>query len=199
MVADYQDFIIKLRVASYGLRVNKGMMEKTALLIIDMLNDFVLEGAPLEVSIAREIVPTIKNEIEKAREKGVPVIYICDSHEEKDPEFERMGWPPHAIAGSKGAQVIEELKPLPKDKVITKKSYSGFFGTSLEEVLKEGEISELLVTGCVTNICVLYTIADAVQRGYKVKVLKSCVAGLNPQDHEFGLKQMKEVLGAELM
>ena len=126
-------------------------------------------------------------------------IYICDSHDESDPEFDRMGWPPHAVSGSRGARVIEELKPFSEDKLITKKSYSGFFRTSLEEVLKKGGISELVVTGCVTNICVLYTVADAVQRGYKVKVLKDCVAGLDPQDHEFGLKQMKEVLGAEMV
>ena len=174
-------------------------MEEAALLVIDMLNDFVLEGAPLEVPSIREIIPAIKGEIEKAREKGIPVIYICDSHNENDPEFDRLGWPPHAIAGSKGAQVIEELKPLPEDKAITKKGYSGFFRTSLEEVLKEAEISELLLTGCVTNICVLYTVADAVQRGYKVKVLKNCIAGLSLEEHEFGLRQMREVLGAELV
>jgi nicotinamidase/pyrazinamidase len=174
-------------------------MERTALLVIDMLNDFILKGAPLEIPAARKIIPTVKVEIEKARERDIPVIYICDSHEEKDPEFERMGWPPHAIAGSRGAQVIEGLRPLPGDKVITKKSYSGFFGTSLDEILKGSGISELLVTGCVTNICVLYTVADAVQRGYTVKVLKNCVAGLNPHDHEFGLKQMKEILGAEIV
>lgn len=174
-------------------------MERAALLIIDMLNDFVLEEAPLEVPATREIISNIKIEIEKARRDDIPVIYICDSHEEKDPEFERMDWPPHAIAGSKGAEVIEELRPLPEDKLITKKSYSGFFKTSLEEVLKEVGISELLVTGCVTNICVLYTVADAVQRGYRVKVLKNCIAGLNTQDHQFGLKQMREVLGAAII
>ena len=174
-------------------------MGRTALLIIDMLNDFILKGAPLEVPSAREIISNIKIEIGKARENDIPVIYICDSHDEDDPEFERMGWSPHAIKGTKGAQVIEELKPIPQDKLITKKSYSGFFKTLLEEVLKEDEISELLVTGCVTNICILYTVADAVQRGYKIKILKNCVAGLNPHDHEFGLKQMREVLGVEIV
>ena len=174
-------------------------MERTAVLVIDMLNDFVLEGAPLEVSAARGVIPSIKVELERARERNIPVIYVCDSHEEQDPEFERMGWPPHAVAGSKGAQVIEELKPLPGDRVVTKKCYSGFFHTSLEGELNKSEISELLVTGCVTNICVLYTVADAVQRGYGVKVLKSCVAGINDEDHEFGLRQMKEILGAEIV
>ncbi len=173
-------------------------MENIALLILEMLNDFVLEGAPLEVPSAREIVPNLKSEIAKARKKDVPVIYICDSHDENDLEFERMGWPAHAVEGSEGAKVFDELKPLPEDTVVTKKRYSGFYGTSLEAVLEEKAIKELMVTGCVTNICVLYTVADAVQRGYKVKVLTHCVAGLNHEDHEFALKQMREVLGAEI-
>jgi nicotinamidase-related amidase len=174
-------------------------MGRRALLVIDMLNDFVLEGAPLEVPSARGIIPAVKAAIERAREEGIPVIYVCDSHDESDPEFDRMGWPPHALAGSEGAQVIEELRPFPEDQLITKKGYSGFFRTSLEEVLKNGGISELVVMGCVTNICVLYTVADAVQRGYMVKVLKDCVAGLNPRDHKFGLKQMEEVLRAQVV
>jgi len=174
-------------------------MDKKALLVLDMLNDFVLEGAPLEVSSAREVVPNIKSEIAKARKAGVTVIYVCDSHDEKDSEFERMGWPAHAVEGSEGSRVFDELKPFPEDTVVTKKRYSGFYGTSLEAVLKEKGITELLVTGCVTNICVLYTVADAVQRGYAVKVLKGCVAGLTEEDHEFGLTQMREVLGAEIV
>jgi nicotinamidase/pyrazinamidase len=173
-------------------------MARIALLILDMLNDFVLEGAPLEVPSAREVVPNLKSEIAEARKTGVPVIYICDSHDENDLEFERMGWPAHAVEGSEGAKVFDELKPLPEDTMVTKKRYSGFYGTSLETVLKEKGITGLLVTGCVTNICILYTVADAVQRGYKVKVLANCIAGLNREDHEFALKQMREVLGAEI-
>jgi len=174
-------------------------MYQSAVLVIDMLNDFVLAGAPLEVPLTREMVPFLQNEIDKARRNHIPVIYLCDSHEENDPEFVRMGWPPHAIAGSRGAQVIDDLKPLPRDTIIPKKSYSGFFATSLDAVLQKRSITELLITGCVTNICVLYTAADAVQRGYRVTILRNCVAGLNAQDHEFALRQMKDVLGAQIL
>ena len=100
-------------------------MSKQALLIIDMLNDFVLRGAPLEVPDAQGIIPSIRDQINMARENTRAVIYICDYHEQNDPEFVRMGWPPHALAGSKGAQVIDSLEPSPWDTVITKKSYSG--------------------------------------------------------------------------
>lgn len=172
--------------------------QKQALIIIDMLNDFVVEGAPLEVPAARKVVPFIREKLETARREGLVVIYICDSHKEDDPEFERMNWPPHAIEGTKGAQVIDELKPLPEDKIVTKTAYSGFFGTDLDKILKELETTTLLVCGCVTNICLLYTVADAVMRGYDVEVLKEGVAGLNPEDHDFALRQMEEVLGAKI-
>jgi len=173
-------------------------VEDVALLIIDMLNDFVLQGSPLEVPDTREIIRPIQDKIQNARGKSIPIIYLCDSHEKNDKEFVRMGWPPHALAGSMGAQVIDSLKPSSQDRIIAKKSYSGFFATDLDKVLKEGKISKLLVTGCVTNICVLYTVADAVQRGYSVTVFKDCVAALNQEEHAFALQQMQEVLGAEI-
>ena len=78
-------------------------MGNKALLIIDMLNDFVLEGSPLEVPDTRGIIPNIQDKLQKAREQSNPIIYICDSHEKNDQEFARMGWPPHALAGSRGA------------------------------------------------------------------------------------------------
>ena len=174
-------------------------MDQSALLVIDMLNDFVLEGAPLEVPATRTIIPPIQNEIEKARNNHIPVIYICDAHDENDPEFVRMGWPAHALSGTKGAEVIDDLKPLPQDTIIHKQSYSAFFATSLDLVLQKSSIAELCITGCVTNICVLYTAADAVQRGYRVTILRNCVAGLNLHDHECALRQMKEVLGAQIL
>ena len=169
------------------------------LLIIDMLNDFVLQGSPLEVPDTARIITPIQDKIEHARKKSIPIIYICDSHEKNDQEFVRMGWPPHALTGSMGAQVIHPLKPSTQDRIILKRSYSGFFETDLDNVLKERKISQLLVTGCVTNICVLYTVADAVQRGYQVTVFKNCVAALNQNEHEYALQHMKEVLGAEIL
>lgn len=71
-------------------------MPKEALLIIDMLNDFVLQGAPLEVPVIR----AIKREIEAARKEGKPVIYVCDTHEPDDKEFSKFGWPAHAVKGT---------------------------------------------------------------------------------------------------
>ena len=172
-------------------------MPKKALVIIDMLNDFLLPGAPLEVPDTREIMPNIEREIDKARGEGYPVVYVCDSHAPDDREFKI--WPRHCVKGTKGAQVVDELKPEPEDTVVEKTTYSGFFNTRLEEVLKSLGATELIITGCVTNICILYTSSDAVLRGYNVTVPKDCVAGLNKEDHEFALRQMEKVLKVKII
>ncbi|MEE8330090.1 MAG: isochorismatase family cysteine hydrolase [Thermodesulfovibrionia bacterium] len=175
-------------------------MPKKALLIIDMLNDFVLEGAPLEVPDARTVIPAIKKERESAsaREKNCPVIYICDAHDRDDKEFSRFGWPAHAVSGTKGAEVVAELQPEKHDIVIEKTTYSGFYNTRLDETLKDLGINTLILTGCVTHICVLFTASDAILREYNVTVIEDGVAGLAKEDHDAGLRIMKNVLGVEI-
>jgi len=170
---------------------------KKALIIIDMLNDFVLEGAPLQVPNAKSIIPNIKREIDKARKEGYPVIYVCDAHDEDDDEFKI--WPHHCVKGTKGAEVVEELKPSDGDIVVEKTRYSGFFNTNLDEILKDLGVEQLIVTGLVTNICVMYTVADAVSRGYKVVVPKDCIIGLDEDGHKFGLMQLEKVHNAEIV
>jgi nicotinamidase-related amidase len=172
---------------------------KEALLVIDMLNDFVLEGAPLEVPRSREVLPAIKREIEAARKEGRPVIYVCDAHQRDDVEFSRFGWPPHAVEGTEGAQVVQELAPRSADVVVKKRTYSGFYQSRLQEVLEGLGVDTLRLTGCVTHICVLFTASDAVLRGYRVRVVRDAVAGLAPEDHEAALRIMKNVLGVEII
>ncbi len=172
---------------------------KEALLVIDMVNDFVLPGAPLEVPDTRKIIPVIRNEIEKAHAVGNPVIYICDAHERDDKEFRKFGWPPHAVRGTVGAEIVAELTPGPEDIVIAKKTYSGFFGTTLDATLKRLGVTMLRLTGDVTNICVLFTASDAVLRDYAVTVVENGVAGLNRDDHEAALRLMKNVLGVNII
>jgi len=171
---------------------------RQALLVIDMLNDFVLAGAPLEVPHTREILPAIQRRIADARKEGIPVIYLCDAHAADDREFSRMDWPPHAVAGTPGAEIVAELSPLDGDEVVAKTTYSGFHATRLQTLLEQLKVEELVLTGCVTSICVLYTAADAVMRGFHVRVPTHCIAHLDPADGVFALGQMKNVLGVEL-
>ncbi len=174
-------------------------MPKEALLIIDMLNDFVLKGAPLEVPETRKVIPKIKKEIQRARRNRYPVLYLCDSHMPDDAEFSKFGWPVHAVRGTAGAEVVKELEPGKKDIIISKKTYSGFYGSKLQSVLKKKRIHLLRLTGCVTHICVLFTAADAVLRDYAVSVVQSGVAGIASKDHNAALRIMKNVLGAKII
>ena len=171
--------------------------EKHALIVCDMLNDFVLKGAPLEVARARAIVANIKREINKSRKKHIPIIYCCDGHRPADLEFSL--WPKHAVKGTVGAQVIDELKPHKNDHMIIKPSYSCFFKTTLDKLLKQLGITHVILTGVATNICILYTVAEASMRGYKVIIPENCVAALTQGDHQFALQQMKRVFQTKIV
>ena len=172
---------------------------KEALLVIDMLNDFVREGAPLEVPDTRSIIPVIKQEIDMARTAGKPVIYVCDSHAADDKEFLKFGWPAHAVKGTPGAEIVEELKPAKNDIVIPKDTYSGFYGTDLEKTLRLLGIDALRLTGDVTHICILFTAADAVLRDYRVTVVEDGIAGLAREDHDAALRIMENVLAVQIV
>ncbi len=174
-------------------------MSREALIIIDMLNDFVLEGAPLEVPDTRKVLLNIRREIDRAHEEGSPVIYVCDTHAPDDPEFSRFGWPPHAVRGTEGGQVIEELKPAPGDHVVEKHSYSSFHDTRLHELLQELGVKALRLTGTVTHICILFGASDAVLLGYDVTVPGDCVAGIDSEDHNAAMRIMKNVLGVKVL
>ena len=169
-----------------------------ALVVIDMLEDFVREGAPLEVPAARAIVPEVRKRIRAARRKGEPVVYLCDAHKRNDPEFSRMNWPPHAVEGTPGSAVVAALSPEPGDVVVEKRSYSGFFRTGLDAVLRRLGAKRVELCGCVTDICVLHTAADAAMRGYDVFVDERRVAGLSPKTHAFGLDHLEKVLGVRV-
>jgi nicotinamidase-related amidase len=172
------------------------LIEK-ALLIIDMLNDFIRENGKLYIGDSGgKIILPIQRELERFRKEKNLVFYICDHHRPDDKEFSLF--PPHCLSGTEGANIIEELKPLKNDLIIHKRKYSGFFQTDLDISLREEGIMELELVGVCTNICVLYTAVSARMLNYKVTVLKDAVASFDQQAHDFALKQMKDVLGAEI-
>ncbi len=167
-----------------------------ALVVIDMLNDFVTGNLACER--AREIIPNIKRLIETARAIGHPIIFSNDAHlPEGDREFDI--WGPHAIAGSEGAQVIAELTPQRGDHVAPKRRYSGFQGTDLNIFLRERSINELVLTGLHTNICVRHTCADAFFEGYSIIIPQDSVAAFTEKDHIEALQYMEKVYGARIV
>ena len=101
---------------------------QSALVVVDMLNDFVLEGAPLEVPAARDIIQNIATAVSQAKGAGSKVIYACDTHDPSDEEF--GAWPRHCVRGTPGADVVEPLRGQ-HDILVEKTRYSPFFGTKL--------------------------------------------------------------------
>jgi len=171
-------------------------MPSSALLIIDMLNDFAHPQGALYAPTAREIIPNIKQELEEARKNDWLVIYLCDAHRPDDKEFEIF--PPHCLEGSWGGEIVEELTPIEGDYVVKKRRYSGFFATELDLLLREKKVENLYFTGCLTDICVLFTCADAYFRGYKLFVYRGATAALTPADQENALKLMKKAFAVEV-
>lgn len=165
---------------------------RKALVVIDMIRDFIEEKAPVEVPAGRWIIPNIQGEIKYFRERGRPVFFVCDRHEENDPNF--SVWPRHAVRGTAGAEIVPALSPQPSDITVYKLSYSAFFGTDLDDRLRNAGATDLLVCGVCTNTGILYTVADAMMRGFSVVVPETCVAALTEEDHRFALRQITDVL-----
>lgn len=168
---------------------------KYAVLVVDMLNDFVT-GA-LKCDRGLKIVPKTAELLNGCREKGIPVIFCNDAHI-KGIDHELKLWGDHAIAGTEGAEVIPELKLCEKDYVVPKRRYSGFFHTDLDLLLKELGIDTVIMTGLHTHMCVRHTSADAYQLGYSVVVAKDATDSFTQEDYDYGIKYLKEVYGAEI-
>ena len=160
----------------------------SAVIVVDMQNDFVHPKGALFVPDAPKTVPAIARLLDKARKAGVPVFYTQDWHDEDDPEF--AIWGRHAVAGTWGAEIVEELKPRKGDVLIKKLRYDGFYGTSLDHLLRLKGVKRLVVVGTVANICVLHTAGSAALRWYEVVVPMDGVSALNEGDYHFALRQI---------
>jgi nicotinamidase/pyrazinamidase len=174
-------------VASMAARTAKAS-NKRAVLVIDMLNDHLKPGRPLEVPRARAIVPALQARLEAARTAGVPVVYICDEHEPDDSDLD--AWPAHNVRGSEGAQVWAPLAPKPGDRIVTKPTYSAFSRSKLAEVLNELRVDTLVLMGCLTEIGVFATATDALQRGYAIEVPADAHAGGSAETEQAAMTVM---------
>jgi nicotinamidase/pyrazinamidase len=171
---------------------------KRALVVIDMIEDFAHEGGALYCGPTMgQIIPVIQRELSRARAAGEPVVYLTDNHVPDDAEFEVF--PPHAIVGTTGAEIIPELAPDEADDVIPKRRYSGFFGTDLDITLREKRVDTLRLVGDCTNICVLFTAADARNLGYAVEVVRDGVTSFDAEAHQDALRELEKTLGAKVI
>jgi len=185
--------------------------EKPALVIVDMQNDFVRKGAPMEVPDARETIPHHQRLISFFREARLPIIYTRfiagPGHTlvyEWSPELE-----PPTLACQRGhlryyadvgktldcADVIEELYPQAGDYIVDKYGYGAFYNTNLDDILHSLGVESLVVTGTVTQICVEETARGAFHHGYKTTVVSDAVSSYIPDLHAATLKNLAHKFG----
>ncbi|MFH1137027.1 MAG: isochorismatase family cysteine hydrolase [Pseudomonadota bacterium] len=172
-------------------------MTRVALLVVDMLHDFLdPQGALYCGDAAREIIPHARALIEDYRARGGIIIFVSDRHEPDDAEFKLF--PPHCVAGTRGAETIPEMEIRAGDRHLVKHRYSAFFKTPLEDILLEEAIGEVHLCGVCTSICVMETASDLRNREYPTVVHRRAVGDFDPEAQAFALKRMEKILGVKV-
>ena len=168
-------------------------MPKSGLIVVDMLNDFIRNDGKLYVQGSEKIVKAIRDKLDVYRNNYAPVIFLCDQHDKDDKEFDRF--PPHAIGGTDGSLIIEELgfQQGPLERAIGKTRFSGFFNTPLESVLKTFDVKVWEVCGVCTSICIMDTVGGLANLDYKTILDTKCVADLPIGIEEASIKRMKTI------
>ena len=173
-------------------------MEKPALLIIDMQNDFVLEGKPLRVAGARDVIPKIQSVLSEFRRRSLPVFHILRVHrpDGSDVEITRkevFARSPFAVEGTTGAAVIDELSPRKGEYVLTKTRMSAFIGTELDLMLRTLQVSTLFVCGIQTPNCIRTTVFDGVAYNYPVVLIDDATGASSEEVHRGNVRDMQNI------
>ena len=173
-------------------------------LVVDMQNDFVRIGAPLEVPQSRATIPAHQALLAACRARGVPVVYtrfVAGPERTLVWEWSPVLAPPvcccwkgflrqYADVGKEldCADVIDEIYPEPGDPVVDKFGYGAFHNTNLDDLLKTRHVTSVLVTGTVTQICVEETARESFKRGYRTTIVSDAVSSYMPDLHAAVLK-----------
>ncbi len=157
--------------------------EKPALLIIDMVKDNFDESRNLPITpSAKKIIAPLNRLIENFRDQGWPVVFSTDAFRQEDFIFKgRMH--PHSLAGTRGAEVVDDLDMSEEDYWLPKPRFSAFFNTGLEDWLRERKVSLCTVGGISTHFCVLTTVMDAICHDFKAVLLEDCSAAPSESLH----------------
>lgn len=169
-------------------------MKNTAVIILDLTYDFV--HGKLTTPRAFEVLEPLQKLTDYAHKNNIPVIYVSDAHLEVDREIEI--WGPHSMKGTEGAEITPELKVTEADYLLEKHSYSGFFGTELDMLLRNLGVDTLMITGLHTNMCCRHTSADAYALGYNILVPEETTNAFTEEEYLEGLEYLKRMYKAEV-
>ncbi|PWR72654.1 cysteine hydrolase family protein [Methanospirillum lacunae] len=173
-------------------------MSKAALLLIDMQNDFVLEGKPLQVKGARSIIPNIRHVLDQFRSAGLPVFHVVRIHRSDGSDVEIMRKElfqksPFAVEGTSGAAVIHELAPLECEYLLPKIRMSAFIGTGLDLTLRTLAVDTIVVAGIQTPNCIRTTVFDAMAYNYHTFLATDATAAQNDEIHQNNVRDMANI------
>ena len=171
-------------------------LRKSALIVIDLANDFVFPGGeiaeaggPEYQARAQAIIPTLKKLIAVAHQVGVTVVFATDAHNPDDYELKK--WPAHSMKGTPEAGIVSDLEPEEGDLVLEKRTYSPFVSTDIDEQLKDRSIERLYIAGLHTDCCARHTAGDAFQRGYDLIWVTDALQAFTEEAHQAGLEYFK--------
>ena len=167
-----------------------------AVIVIDMLNRYEHEdAAPLRDSV-REMVPHLGSLIADAQERDIPVVYVNDNYD--DWTAGRQELVAHALAGA-DRDLVEPIIPPDDAPFVVKARHSVFYGTQLEYMLRQLAVERLVLTGQVTEQCVLYSALDAYVRHFEVVVAPDAVAHIDPELAQAALRMMESNMRAHVV
>lgn len=168
----------------------------TALLLIDLINDFEFPRGDELYAQTLPIAPRIAALKKRAAEAGIPCIYVNDNFGRWQSKFEQIV--EHCLSDDvRGRVIVEQLVPGPRDYFVLKPKHSGFYQTPLELLLKHLGTQRLILTGVSSNSCVLFTANDAYMRDMELVIPEDCMAACNEQEHRYAIEQMKNMLKAD--
>ena len=157
---------------------------KPAIIVVDMLKDNLKESSrnPF-VQEGGAIIPNLQRLLKESRKRGFPIVFACDSFLKDDFIFKgRMKV--HSLRGTKGAEVVDDLKPGPTDISLPKRRFSAFFKTDLDQTLRVLDVDTIIVTGITTEVCVLMTVMDGLSHDFSVILLEDCSASRSKEFHQ---------------
>lgn len=168
-----------------------------ALLLIDVINDLEFSGGDRLLEFALPMAHHIANLKRRAKEAGIPAIYVNDNFGKWQSDFKKIVT--HCLEDKvKGEPLARLLPPEDEDYFVSKPKHSGFYSTTLDLLLKHLGAHSLILTGIAGNNCVLFTANDAYMREFKLFVPSDCVVSETPEENDYALKQMKKVLKADI-
>ncbi len=180
----------------HDLHGNAPDTHHTALLLIDVINDFEFPRGEELFERALPIAPRIAALKKGAAAAGIPALYVNDNFGRWQSKFEEIV--KHCLEEKvRGRPFVQQLVPAKEDYFVLKPKHSGFYQTPLELLLKHLGTERLILTGVSTNSCVLFTASDAYMRDMELIVPRDCVAACNSQEHDFAMEQMKSMLKAD--